>query len=100
MAFVNVHMQGQRTAARIGKGVAKKRAERDARATQEAIAAGMLKRKGLGRKKRDEAKMKGRKPGDSGLQELSGSFRNGVLKIAKPGSGGKPTKDRGSFRRW
>ena len=41
-----------RTAASLGKGMAKMAAKRQARALEEAIETGMVQRKGLGKKKR------------------------------------------------
>ena len=49
-----------RCSAKIGQGMAKKRAEREARALEEAIAAGTVRVKGQGRKKQVE---KGRSNG-------------------------------------
>ncbi len=46
--------KGPRTAASIGKGMARVGAKREAKALEEAIEAGMVQRKGLGKKKRAE----------------------------------------------
>ena len=43
-----------RTSAKIGRGMAKKRAQRDARAFQEAVASGVTRMKGMGKKKQAE----------------------------------------------
>ena len=64
-------------------GMAQKRAKREAVALEEAIAAGMVKVKGMGKKKRDE-KQAGL---DRGLMEDRGAYKNGVLKVGK----GKPS---------
>ncbi|GIL73017.1 hypothetical protein Vretimale_4653 [Volvox reticuliferus] len=66
-----------RTAASIGKGMAKTAAKRQARALEEAIESGMVQRKGLNKKKR-AWKAKNR---DRGLMEAGPSFKNGVLRI-------------------
>ena len=71
-------------------GMAKKRAEREQRATEEAIASGMLKLKGSGKRRRQAS------DGDNrGLVEDGGLFKNGMLRIkgalektAKKGSQG------------
>eukprot|EP00878_Enallax_costatus_P034305 GHUV01038028.1.p1 GENE.GHUV01038028.1~~GHUV01038028.1.p1 ORF type:complete len:264 (+),score=91.03 GHUV01038028.1:54-845(+) len=68
-----------RTPAKIGLGMAKKAKQREAVALQEAIAAGMVKAKGRGKKIRAE-KAKQR---DKGLMEAGPGFRNGVLKLGK-----------------
>ncbi len=70
-------------------GMAKKAAQREARALEEAIDAGMVKRKGLGRKKREEK----RKSLDRGLMEDRGTFKAGIMRVKlggpKAGGGGK-----------
>lgn len=67
--------------------MAKKQSERQVRAVEEAIAAGMLSRKGLGKqKKRTEAQQ--RRKADRGLMEDGGSFRKGMLRVAPPGAKG------------
>lgn len=80
-----------RIPASIGIGMAKKKAEREARALEEAIAAGMVKRKGMGNKKKREQKANI----DRGLAEDGGAFRNGVLKVA-PGAQSLGVRNRGS----
>lgn len=71
--------KGPRVPASIGFGIARKGAERAARAREEAIAAGMLRIKGTGKKKRrDKSRQR-----DRGLQEAGSSFRGGVLRISK-----------------
>ncbi|GAB4822350.1 hypothetical protein N2152v2_009396 [Parachlorella kessleri] len=72
-----------RIPAKIGLGMAKKAAQRDARALEEAIDAGMVKRKGLGRKKREEK----RQSLDRGLMEDKGAFKGGIMKVRR-GAGG------------
>lgn len=86
-AFTAPSLQGQRTAACIGKGVAKKAGQRQARALQEAIQAGMARAKGGKKKRQQAAAPAGGRPksaGGEGLQELGGTFRNGVLKMKSP----------------
>lgn len=61
--------------------MAKKAAQREAAALEAAIDAGMLKRKGLGKKKREEK----RRSLDRGLMEDRGAFKGGVLKLKAPG---------------
>jgi hypothetical protein len=73
--------------------MAKKQAQRADRALQEGIAAGMIKQKGMGKKKRRE-KAKGL---DRGLMEDGGAFRPGILRVKPPpslggGSGNKRRK--------
>jgi len=63
--------------------MAKKRAKRDAAALEEAIASGMVQKKGMGKKKRAQKQ----KEIDRGLMEDGGAFRNGVLKVDKIGGG-------------
>ena len=63
--------------ARYCAGMAKKQAKRDARALEEGIAAGMIKAKGLGKKKRAEKSANL----DRGLNEDGGSFRPGVMRV-------------------
>ncbi|GFR41046.1 hypothetical protein Agub_g1480 [Astrephomene gubernaculifera] len=66
-----------RTAASIGKGMARVAAKRQARALEEAIETGMVQRKGMGKKKRaDRAKNR-----DRGLMEAGPGFKNGVLRV-------------------
>ncbi|KAI3429512.1 hypothetical protein D9Q98_005601 [Chlorella vulgaris] len=84
-----------RVPASIAIGMAKKQAQRDDRALQEGIAAGMIQAKGLGKKKRRE---KSRQL-DKGLNEDGGAFRSGVLRVKAPppqrkssGGGGKRRK--------
>ncbi|KAG2442548.1 hypothetical protein HXX76_002634 [Chlamydomonas incerta] len=66
-----------RTALSIGKGMAQVAAKRQARALEEAIEAGMVSRKGLGKKKRATAA----KNRDRGLMEAGPSFKNGILRV-------------------
>lgn len=79
--------------------MAKKQKKREAVAMEEAIAAGMMRVKGTGKKKRAEK----RAGLDKGLMEDGGAFRGGVLKVAKlggkrgGGSGGR--KGGGGSRR-
>lgn len=63
--------------------MAKKQAQRGARALEEAIASGMVKAKGLGKKRRAEE----RGPLDRGLNEDKGAFRAGVLRMKTPKKG-------------
>lgn len=72
--------KGVRISARIGHGMARKSAQREQRALEEAIASGMVSRKALASKKRREIKKQGV---DRGLNEDMGSFRNGILKIKR-----------------
>lgn len=46
--------KGPRTSAKIGLGMAKKQASREAKRLEEAIEAGMVRKKGMGKKKRRE----------------------------------------------
>ncbi|PSC74910.1 hypothetical protein C2E20_1892 [Micractinium conductrix] len=84
-----------RIPASIGLGMAKKQAQREARALEEGIAAGMIQQKGLGKKKRRE------KAGqmDRGLNEDRGSFRPGIMRVKSPaagrGGGGRGGRGRG-----
>lgn len=73
-----------RMAARIGQGVARKAKEREAKAAQEAIEAGMLSRQELAKKRRvaERAKAGGSGGVDTGLQEAGRGFKGGVLRIA------------------
>lgn len=71
--------------ANMAIGMAKKRAKREAVALEEAIASGMVQKKGMGKKKRAE-KQKGL---DRGLMEDGGAFRNGVLKVGRIGGGSR-----------
>lgn len=71
---------GPRISARIGLGMAKKAAQREARALEEAVATGMVKQKGAGKKKRRE-KAAGL---DRGLNEDRGAFRGGVMRVRPP----------------
>ena len=57
--------------------MAKKAAQREERALEEAIAAGMVSRKSLASKKRREKKSSMSR----GLNEDRGSFKNGVLRV-------------------
>ena len=86
--------KGPRTAASIGIGMAKKRKKREAAALEEAIAAGMVQRKGMGKKVRRKKEANKRSSGiDRGLMEDGGAFRNGVLSLSKwRGKGGKDTR--------
>lgn len=68
-----------RIPAKMGLGMAKKAKQREAVALQEAIAAGMVKAKGRGKKQRAE-KAKQR---DKGLMEAGPGFKNGVLRLPK-----------------
>jgi hypothetical protein len=69
--------------------MAKKRAVRDARAVQEAIATGMLKAKGRGKAKR-AAQRRSQGGADRGLMEDSGAFKGGVMRVAGGmGAGGR-----------
>lgn len=70
--------KGVKISARIGHGMAKKSAQREQRALDQAIAAGMVSRKALASKKRREMKKQGV---DRGLNEDMGSFRHGVLRV-------------------
>lgn len=63
-------------------GMARKRAQREARATEEAIAAGMLSVRSLAKKRRRESSAA--RPRDQGLQEDGGSFRAGVMRVSRP----------------
>ncbi|KAL4444596.1 hypothetical protein ABPG77_002413 [Micractinium sp. CCAP 211/92] len=75
-----------RIPASIGVGMAKKQAQRDQRALEEGIAAGMIQQKGMGKKKRRE---KARQL-DRGLNEDRGAFKPGVLRVMPPpAAGGK-----------
>ena len=65
-------------------GMAKKAAQRDARALEDAVDAGMVKRKGLGRKKREEK----RQSLDRGLMEDRGAFKGGIMKVRLGAGGG------------
>jgi hypothetical protein len=76
-------------------GMAKKQGERDARALQEAIAAGMVKQKGMGKKKR-AAKAAGL---DRGLMEDKGAFRGGVLHVREQQQGGGSKRGPSSAKR-
>ena len=68
-----------RTPARIGVGMAKAAKEREKKAFEEAVAAGMASRKGHGKKRR-AAEAKAR---DRGLMEAGAAFKNGVLRADK-----------------
>jgi hypothetical protein len=70
--------KGVQISARIGHGMKKKSAQREHRALEEAIASGMVSRKGLASKKRRDVKKLGV---DRGLNEDMGSFRNGILRV-------------------
>ena len=70
-----------RTPASIGVGMAKKRKKRESQALEEAIAAGMIERKGLGKKLR--RKQNAERKLDLGLMEDGGAFRNGVLSVSQ-----------------
>uniref|UniRef100_A0A1D1ZVH6 Uncharacterized protein n=1 Tax=Auxenochlorella protothecoides TaxID=3075 RepID=A0A1D1ZVH6_AUXPR len=74
--------KGPRIPASIGIGMARKRAQREARATEEAIAAGMLSVRSLAKKRRRESSAA--RPRDQGLQEDGGSFRAGVMRVSRP----------------
>ncbi|DBB13805.1 TPA: hypothetical protein ACH3X3_000802 [Trebouxia sp. C0006] len=63
-----------RVSAAIGKGMAKKQAERQQKAKEEAIASGMLTLKGSGKQKR-------RSDADKGLAEDGGLFKGGMLRV-------------------
>ncbi|KAL0033211.1 hypothetical protein WJX79_009936 [Trebouxia sp. C0005] len=63
-----------RVSAAIGKGIAKKQAERQQKAKEEAIASGMLTLKGSGKQKR-------RSDADKGLAEDGGLFKGGMLRV-------------------
>ena len=76
--------KGARIPASIGIGMAKKKAQRDARALEEGIASGMVRQKGMGKKKRRE-KQEGM---ERGLGEDKGAFRGGVLRVKGQGGGG------------
>mmetsp|Transcript_16004 Transcript_16004/g.34580 ORF Transcript_16004/g.34580 Transcript_16004/m.34580 type:complete len:306 (-) Transcript_16004:1966-2883(-) len=71
-----------RMASSIGIGVRRKRAVREQRATELAIESGHLKRKGMGKKKR-ELKERTR---DRGLMEAGPGFKNGILRFKLPKS--------------
>ena len=83
-------VKGVKIPANIGLGMAKKKAQRDAVALEEAIAAGMVKRKGMGKKKRAEK----RGNVDRGLMEDGGSFRKGVLRVDKGQKGNTSARKR------
>ncbi|KAK9826833.1 hypothetical protein WJX81_005441 [Elliptochloris bilobata] len=82
-----------RTVAAIGLGMAKKRTERERQAQEDAIDAGLLQRKGLGKKRRRAAlaACTGARGGAAGLREDNGAFRGGVLRVHLAGDslGGK-----------
>eukprot|EP00955_Chlamydomonas_euryale_P034160 349704-Chlamydomonas_euryale.AAC.9 len=59
--------------------MAKKQAQRDARSLSEAIAAGHVRVKGMGKKKQQ----KRAKERDRGLMEAGPGFRGGVLNVKK-----------------
>lgn len=69
-----------RMSAKIGTGIKKKGDERESRRLEEMYQAGMLQRKGTGKKKRRDKE----RERDKGLMELGGSFRGGMLKVKKP----------------
>lgn len=64
--------------------MAKKQKKRAAVAMEEAVAAGMVRVKGSGKKKRAEK----RAGLDKGLMEDGGAYRGGVLKVARSGGAG------------
>ena len=68
-------------------GMARKRAERERQALEEAIDAGLLQRKGLGKKRRRAAAAARSRGGAAGLREDNGSFRGGVLRVRSDGKG-------------
>lgn len=68
-----------RMPANIGKGVAKKRAEREQKAQELAYEMGMASRKGSGKDKKHERY----RNMERGLEELGDSWKGGVLKISK-----------------
>jgi hypothetical protein len=70
--------KGARIPASIGIGMAKKAAQREKRALEQAIAAGMVSRKAPS-KKREQ----GKGGIDRGLNEDMGAFKGGVLRINK-----------------
>ncbi|WPT10985.1 hypothetical protein PSENEW3n2_00002157 [Picochlorum sp. SENEW3] len=70
--------KGARIPASIGIGMAKKAAQREKRALEQAIAAGMVSRKAAS-KKREQ----GKGGIDRGLNEDMGAFKGGVLRINK-----------------
>eukprot|EP00775_Hariotina_reticulata_P012645 gene12645-12773_t len=69
-----------RTPAKIGLGMASKAKQREAAALQEAIAAGMIKAKGRGKKLRAQKE----KQREKGLMEAGPGFKNGVLRLRQP----------------
>lgn len=75
-------------------GLAKKQAKRAAVAKEEAIAAGMVKVKGTGKKRRREQQG----ALDRGLNEDGGAYRGGVLRVRK-GNGGSAGRGGGPRRR-
>lgn len=83
-------------------GMARKKAQRDARATDEAISAGMLSVRDLAKKRRREAEAaRVREPG---LREDGGAFKNGVLRVkpaprARGGGGGSGARGKPKGRR-
>mmetsp|Transcript_36080 Transcript_36080/g.102140 ORF Transcript_36080/g.102140 Transcript_36080/m.102140 type:complete len:358 (-) Transcript_36080:690-1763(-) len=78
--------KGPRMAAMIGKGMAKKQSVRSARALEDAIEAGMVQRKALGKKKMREKAAAAVKERNPGLGDPMGSkFRNGTLHVGPVG---------------
>lgn len=71
--------KGMQVPASIAIGMAKKRKKREAVALEQAVEAGMIKKKGMGRKKR----MEKRYMFEHGLMEDGGAFKAGVLRLGK-----------------
>lgn len=84
--------------ARIGFGSARHQKARSAAALEAAIDAGLVSRKGLGKKKRREKEAARREGGDGGLREHGAAFRGGVLRVAAPGVGKSGGRGRGRGR--
>ncbi|KAL3136921.1 hypothetical protein ABBQ32_006527 [Trebouxia sp. C0010 RCD-2024] len=76
-----------RVSAAIGKGIAKKQAERDQKVKEEAIASGMLPVKGSG-------KHKNRSNVDKGLVEDGGLFKAGMLRVKSTALGKSTSRKR------
>lgn len=70
--------KGARIPASIGIGMAKKAAQREKRALEQAIAAGMVSRKAASKKSEQ-----GKNGIDRGLNEDMGAFKGGVLRIKR-----------------
>ena len=81
--------KGIQVPASIAIGMAKKRKKREAVALEQAIEAGMIKKKGMGKKKRME-----KTSFEHGLMEDGGAFKAGVLRLGKKGPFNKGKKGR------